>query len=235
MAMTIRFAVLLVTAVLFGLAGSALAQDDADPKYIFGTRYVLISPSNMSGPNYAWWGDKLPMEYTHAVGTIVKTVNEARKARGNNEVIDYKTYPVNVGGEMQKGENWEYYIDFQKMSPQDVAVVLAAFPMEGALADLKTEMRPVGTGYFYQSSQEGGPVTVSLPGGDMTFESSTDFEAAWDAVDAQLTEYFGSSVKFDMGLNRYKGAAGYNSFDVNITIYMDDSWQNGGMAEPYYD
>ncbi|MEZ5338077.1 MAG: hypothetical protein R3F46_07390 [bacterium] len=225
---------LLTAAVLLPMSG-ARAQEDSGRDYIFGTRLVIISPNNLSGPNYAWWGDKLPMPYTHAVGWIVQIVNEARAERGNNEVVNYREYPVSINGEIQKGDSWEYYIDFMKMSPEDVQVVLDQFPMEGAMADLRTEIRPVSMGNYYGNSQEGGSVSLALPGGDMQFSPQVSYDENWNRVSQRLTDYFGREVKFDMSMNRYKAANGYNSFDVSVTIYMDDSWEMGAGYPTEYD
>ena len=219
---------LLIAAVL---PRPAHAAEDSD--YAFGTKLVIISTQQISMPNYGWWAEKLPMEYSYAVGTIIKTVNEARSARGNPQVIDYKTYPIQIGGELQTDKGWEYNIDFQHMLPEDIDVILAAYPLVGELSDLQTELRPVSTGYFYVSSQDASPVTLDLPGGSLTVEAADGFNATWDRVNAALEQYFGREVKFDLSMNRYRGAAGYNNFDLNVTIYMDDSFTNSG-DNPYY-
>ena len=226
----VQLAAILAIALILPRPG--LADDGND--YAFGTKLVIISPQQISMPNYGWWADKLPMEYSYAIGTIIKTVNEARLARGNSMVIDYKTYPIQVGSELQTDKGWEYSIDFQHMTPTDLDVILAAFPLEGELSDLATEIRPVSTGYFYVSSQDGSPVTLDLPGGSMTVEASDGFNATWDRVSSALQGYFGREVKFDLSMNRYRGAAGYNNFDLNVTIYMDESYVYNGGDKPYY-
>ena len=225
---------LLAAAVLLPVSG-ARAQEDSSRDYIFGTRLVIFSPNNLSGPNYAWWGDKLPMEYNYAVGTIVKTVNEARSARGDERMIQYRDYPVSIGGDVQNGDKWEYWIDFMKMSPADVQVVMEAFPLTGEFSDLPTELRPVSSGYFWKNSQDGSAVSIDLPGGTLEVSPSMAFEDAWQAVNGNLKDYFGMDVKFDLYLSHSRTAGGYNSFDVSVTVYMDDSWQNNGGYPVEYD
>ena len=236
---SIRGIAVLLAALLLGLviSGRALAQDEAaDRSFIFGTRLVLTSSTQLSQPpNYNWWGDKLPMEYNYAVGTIVKTVNEARSARGDERMIQYRDYPVSIGGDVQNGDKWEYWIDFMKMSPADVQVVMEAFPLTGEFSDLPTELRPVSSGYFWKNSQDGSAVSIDLPGGTLEVSPSMAFEDAWQAVNGNLKDYFGMDVKFDLYLSHSRTAGGYNSFDVSVTVYMDDSWQNNGGYPVEYD
>lgn len=228
---------LLLAAALFSAAllpQVALAEDDAS-QFIFGTRLVIISPTQISMPNYGWWADKLPMEYSYAMGTIVNTVNAERTARGEKTMVDYKSYPITIGGELQTDLGWEYSIDFQHMLPVDVDVVMGTYPLSGELSDLKTELRPVSTGYFWANTQDGSPVSLELPGTSMTIEAADGYNATWDRVNSSLKAYFGREVKFDMGMNRFRSAAGYDSFDVNLTIYMDDSYLNSGGQSQYAD
>jgi hypothetical protein len=227
---------LLLAALLFSAAllpQTAEAEDEAS-EFIFGTRLVIISPAQITSPNYGWWADKLPMEYSYAIGTIIKTVNAEREARGETRMVDYKSYPITIGGETQTDLGWEYSVDFQRMLPVDLDVVMAAYPLTGELADLKTELRPVSNGYFWASTQDGSPVTLELPGSSMTIEAADGYSAIWDRISSTLKAYFGREVKFDLGMNRFRSAAGYDSFDVNLTIYMDDTYMNGDVDKPYY-
>lgn len=221
-------------ALLIESSTPTAAQEQDERMYIFGTRLVLISPNQLVGPpSYGWWGDKLPMEYTHATGTIIKTVNEARAERGEQRRVDYKSYPIVIGGEMQRNGMWEYSIDFQQMYPADIEVVMAKFPLEGVLSDLQTEIRPVSTGYYYGSSQDGSAVNIALPGAELTFSSEQSFEQSKAAVAEALNNYFGRNLAFDLGISRYYSASGYDNFDVTITVYMDDSYKDGGYPIQY--
>src|SRR5438046_1393097 len=85
---------------ILSTAQAALAAASADD-YVFGTSLVLVSPKQLMDPNNAngWWADLLPTTYNYSVGTLVDAVNAARQARGEKEMVDVKSYPVNIGSE----------------------------------------------------------------------------------------------------------------------------------------
>ncbi len=214
------------------LVQTSMAQEPDQRNFIFGTRLVLTSPTQITSPNYGWWGDRLPMPYTHAIGWIVQVVNEARADSGNDLLVDYKSYPVVIGSEFQTDNGWEYSIDFLQMLPEDLDVILGSFPLEGAFSDLPMEIRPVSTGYYYGSAQDGQPVSLQIPGGPLSIAADAGYDATWARINDLLSTFIGAEVKFDLGMNQYRSASGYNNFDVNLTVYVDDSWQN--QSYPLY-
>jgi hypothetical protein len=214
------------------LALPALAQEDPRD-YLLGTQLVLKSGAQLSYPETNWWAELLPMEYQYAQGSIIKAVNEARAARGVSEMIAYNSYPIMIGSEMQVGSGWEYNIDFARMTPEDVAVVQAAFPFTGALSDLQQELRPFRVGWFNASSPEGNAV-LTIFGQSETFTRDDSFNTARTKAAGLLERAFGSPLKFDFGFNCYYSEGGYNSLDVNLTVYLDgyDAGM-GGAPIPY--
>jgi hypothetical protein len=215
----------IAVASLFALPGLAAAQND----YVFGTSLVLISPRQLTDPNSGWWADALPMEYNSAQGTIVKAINAARQARGVTEMIDWKTYPIQLGGENVVNGQYEYNIDFQRMTPEDIEVALAQFPFEGALSDLQHEIRPLRMGYFNADSMQPGVTTLNLDllGTRLTFTTSEGFAAARDKVAAVLADKFSGRAKFDMSWNCFTSAqATGDSFNIYITVYLDGAEKN---------
>lgn len=226
---TTLLALLAMTAVMARPADA----DEAD-MYVFGTKFVLTSPRQLVDPNTGWWADLLPTEYSYSIGTIVSAVNEARKARGVSEMIDVKTYPVSVGGEMPAGKDYEYNIDFMRMTPEDVQVVLEKFPLTGKLSDLPHELRPIGVGYFYaNTTQPGGSLALDLAGQKLAISPDASFTSVQQMVADALAARFAGRAKFDLSLNRYTAATGTNSFDVNVTVYLDGAENNPGYAAPY--
>lgn len=202
-------------------AAPAAADEEQDNTYVFGTTLVLHSPRQLADPAKAWWGDLLPTAYRYSIGSIVDAVNAARMARGETVMVDVSTYPINIGGEFSSNGGWEYRIDFQKMYPADVEVVLTQFPMTGIFADLKRELRPVRIGYFWGNDPEGEQVTIALPGMDFVVNPEEGFSLIKERLAELLSAQFGGRARFDLGLNRYSAAMGHESLDVNITIYLD--------------
>jgi hypothetical protein len=204
--------------------------------YVFGTSLVLTSPRQLTDPNTGWWAELLPMEYSYASGSIVKAVNAARAARGVKEMIDYKLYPVSIGGETAVDGGYEYNIDFQRMTPDDVAAVQAQFPLQGVLGDLKTELRPLRIGYFNTDNMQSGGTTLTLDmlGQKLVFSDSDSFASARDKVANAVAAYFGDRAKIDFSYSRTTGAAaGMESASIYVTIYLDgaESMYPGGQYE----
>jgi hypothetical protein len=227
-------AVVLATLLLATAATSRPALADEADMFVFGTRLVLTSPRQLADPNSGWWAEILPMEYNYAPGTLIKAVNTARAARGMQEMVAYKDYPIQLGGETPVGNGFEYNIDFMHMSPEDVNVILAQFPLTGVLSDLKTEMRPVGIGYYYANSTEpGGSIKLSLPGQALQISADDSFVSVQKMVADALAARFAGRAKFDLSLSRYTAALGTSSFDVNVTVYLDGAENNAGYPAPY--
>jgi hypothetical protein len=224
MTFTASAAVLLLAAVLF-TAGPASAEE-AD-MYVFGTKLVLTSPRQLMDPNSGWWADLLPTEYSYSIGSIVAAVNAAREARGVTEKIDVKTYPISIGGETPVSGGYEYNIDFARMTPADVDVVLAQFPLTGKLSDLPRDIRPIGIGYFYANTTEpNGTLALALAGSNVSIDAGHSFNTVHDMIAQVLQQRFGDRAKFDLSLNRYSSAMGTSSFDVNVTVYLDGAEQS---------
>jgi hypothetical protein len=219
--MTRILALLCILSLMAGMIQPAVADSEADPAYVFGTTLVLHSTRQLADPNKTWWGDLLPMEYRFSIGSIVDAVNKARALRGQTVMVDVTTYPINVGGEFSVDGGWEYTIDFQKMFPQDVEVVLEKFPLTGVFADLKRDVRPVRVGYFWANNQLGEEVKLELPGFDLVVSPDEGFGVVRERIAELLTAQFAGRAKFDLSMNRYSAASGYQSFDVSITVYLD--------------
>jgi hypothetical protein len=225
---TFMFCALLAVA----LSAPVSAQDDPRD-YLLGTQLIIKSPIQLTDPNMGWWAELLPMEYNYAQGTIIKVVNEARVARGVTEMIDYKSYPIGIGGEMPADRGYEYNIDFNKLTPADVEVVLANFPFSGVLSDLQQELRPIKTGWFNANGPE-GTATLTIFGESETFTRDDSFNTARQKADALLTRVFGHSVPFDMSFNNYFSLGGYSSLDISLTVYLEGYDQGmPGFPRPY--
>jgi hypothetical protein len=229
-----RFASLCLAALSAFLVLTASARAD-EPNYSLGTSLVLFSPTQITSPNYGWWGDLLPLDYSYGMINLVNAVNESRKQRGVSDMVDVKTYPIAVGGEMQVEGGFEYNIDFNKMSPEDVNAVLAAFPLTGKLSDLKQTLRPVNYGYYYASSYDGSPAVMDIGGEKISITWGESYEAVWNKVNAVLGRVFGASTTFDLGMNQYSSAnSDSRNLDVNVSVYLNGSSPGmPGTPRPY--
>jgi hypothetical protein len=195
----------------------------AEDNYIFGTSLVFTSPASIT-PKNGYWGDLLPKKYNFSQGSIVDAINAARAARGNKTEVDIALYPIVIGSETQKGNTWEYNIDFLQMLPEDVEVALKKFPMTGKLAELKHSYRPVSIGYFSGTSADGGEsVLVNVLGQSLNFNKDNSFSQIYDAVARALVPRLGADVKFDLSVNHYRTVTtgGTGSFDIYVTVYLN--------------
>ena len=228
-----RLLLLLGAVAVLNMAGAARAQEDPR-EFLLGTQLILKSTSQLTDPNTGWWAELLPMEFNYAQGTIIKVVNAARQARGETDLIDYRSYPIAIGGEMQVGASYEYNIDFNRMRPADVEVILQNFPLEGPLSDLQTELRPVKMGWFNANSQTGS-ATLTIFGESETFTRDDSFNTAQAKAASLLQRAFGRPVDFDMSFSNYYSLNGYNSTDISLTIYLEgfDAGMPPGHPRPF--
>lgn len=219
--------------LLASLQGQARAADE--PNYMLGTQLIMFSASQLTQPNQGWWADMLPADYSYGLINLVNAANESRKARGISTMIDVKTYPVAVGGEIQVEGGWEYNIDFNRMTPEDVQAVLAAYPLSGKLADTKISYRPMSYGYFYGHGDNGADAVLSWEGQSINVSWGESFDSVQAKVKAML-DRLAPGATFDLSMSQYMPAAGNKSLDVNVSIYLNGAtspnpimYQEGGM------
>jgi hypothetical protein len=221
----------LVASVVFSVHSRVSAQD---ANYSLGTTLVLFSPTQVVEGNMGWWGDLLPLDYSYGMLNLVNAANAGRQQRGVAEMIDVKTYPIAVGGEIQVEGGYEYNIDFNKMTPDDVQAVIAAYPFTGKLSDLEWSLRPVNYGYYYASSYDGGPAVLTIGPENISVNWGDSYESVWGRVNEVLGRVFGASTTFDLGINQYSSAGSDSrNLDINVSIYLNGSSGFPGQPRPY--
>lgn len=224
-----RILALLATAfaALALVHSTALAADKEEGNYMLGSQLVITSASQLVEPARGWWADLLPLDYNFGQLNLVNAVNASRKARGVTTMIDVKNYPIAVGGEMQVEGGWDYTIDFNRMSPEDVDAVLAAFPMSGKLADTRMRVRPLNYGYVYAHSDNGNPAELVWEGQTISVAWGESFDSVYGKVSSMLKS-LAPDASFDLSLNQYLPANGVKSMDVSVSVYL-----NGATSPPF--
>ncbi len=231
----IRIVSALCAAIVLLAVSQPRAWAAEDGNYMLGTQLVLSSSSQLVEPSRGWWADLLPPDYSYGLINLVSAANASRKARGIANMIDVKTYPIAVGGEVQVDGGWEYTIDFNRMTPEDVQAVLAAYPFSGKLADTKQSMRPLSYGYVYAHSDNGGPAELVWEGQKFSVSWGESFDAVYAKVSAML-KALAPEATFDLSLNQYMPANGNKSLDVSVSVYLNgvtapnpQMYEEGGM------
>lgn len=216
--MTRFSAALVALCIVFGLAASANA---ADGNYMLGTTLVLKTSQQLVPPSQGWWADSLPLEYSYGQIDLVRAVNASRQSRGVSSMIDVKTYPIAVGGETQVDGGWEYTIDFNRMTPDDVQAVTAAFPFSGKLSDAEVSYRPMNYGYFYGHGDNGQPATLSWEGETLNVNWGDSTDSVYSKLEAMLKRLAGPDVTFDLSMSQFMPATGVRTIDVNVSVYLN--------------
>jgi hypothetical protein len=210
---------------LAALSLSARAADieRKDGNFIFGTSLILHTSKQVGDNNMNYWSNLLPLEYMYSTYEIVKVVNAARAQRGISEQVDVKRYPIQVGMENVLADGYEYNIDFAGMSPEDVAVVVEAFPFTGPFSDARLRVQPVNTGYYYGNSLDGESLTMDLPGGSLSFNLSQSGSQIEALVAEKVKAIFGEGASYDFSWSVYKPVNGMRNLNANLTVYLDAS------------
>ena len=216
----IRICAALCAAVLVTTSFHVQARAADEGNYMLGTQLILTSASQVTPLNQGWWADQLPPDYSYGIINLVNAVNASRQARGISTMIDVKTYPIAVGGEIQVEGGWEYNIDFNRMTPEDVQAVLAAYPLSGKLADTKISYRPMSYGYFYGHGDNGADAVLTWEGESISVSWGESFDSVNSKISA-MVKRLAPDATYDLSLNQFMPANGNKSLDVSVSIYLN--------------
>lgn len=219
-----RIAICLLAALLaLSVCANAAPPERKDGNYIFGTSLIIHTSKQVGDNNMNYWSNSLPLEYMYSAYEIVKKVNAAREARGVSDRVDVTRYPIGVGMESPVDDGFDYNIDFAGMSPEDVEVVLAAFPLTGAFSDSRLSLKPVNQGYYYGNSTDGETAVMSIPGGSLSFSIQQSGAEMEQLAADQVKAVFGETASYDFSWSVYKPVNGPRNLSVNLTVYLDPS------------